>query len=100
MEENSKLRSSKVSCRGKTPNHRLPLGARTKKVVEKMTGHLNHPSAVIENKCGARLTILKHNPISVLVGQTGPGLFRLLTRLLLLCLSTRPSRSRGGSELL
>lgn len=26
---------------------------------------------VIENKCGASLTILKHNPISVLLGQTG-----------------------------
>ena len=34
-----------------------------------MTGHLNHLSAVIENKCGASLTILKHNPISVLLGK-------------------------------
>lgn len=34
-----------------------------------MTGHLNHLSAVIENKCGASLTILKHSPISVLVSQ-------------------------------
>lgn len=31
-----------------------------------MTGHLNHLSTVIENKCGASLTILKHNPITVL----------------------------------
>lgn len=30
--------------------------------LEKMTGHLNHLSSVIENKCVARLTILKHNP--------------------------------------
>lgn len=36
-----------------------------------MTGHLNHVSAEIENKCGASLTILKHNPISVLLGQSG-----------------------------
>lgn len=27
---------------------------------------------VIENKCGASLTILKHNPISVLLDQAGP----------------------------
>lgn len=31
-----------------------------------MTGHLNHLSTAIENKCGASLTILKHNPITVL----------------------------------
>lgn len=68
MEENSKMRKSKVSSSGKTQNHRpSPGGSRHKKnLLEKMTGHLNHLNAVIENKCGASLTILKHNPITVL----------------------------------
>lgn len=47
-------------------------GLRPNSWLEKMRGHLNHLSTVIENKCGASLTIFKHNPISVLSGQTSP----------------------------
>lgn len=62
-----------------------------------MTGHLNPLSAVIENKCGASLAVLTHNPITVLAEPTGPfALFQPLTLLLLLCLSPRLSREQRG----
>lgn len=66
-----------------------------------MTGHLNPLSTVIENKCGASLAILTHNPITVLTEPTGPfALFQpltlLLLLLLLLCLSPWLSSEQRG----
>lgn len=62
-----------------------------------MTGHLNPLSTVIENKCGASLAILTHNPITVLTEPTGPfSLFQPLTLLLLLCLSPWLSSEQRG----
>lgn len=51
----------------------LFMGAPTKNLTGKNDRTLLR--TLIENKCGASLTILKHNPISVLLDQTGPLLY-------------------------